>query len=110
MYLISVYFDDKTNRVLQRYIDSIAKVTGNRFMIDHKVPPHMTLSAIEARSVDVLLLAFQSMRLEKAGDIQFVTVGQLLPYVFYAAPVLNAYLLNLSSVVYDAYKVYRIRA
>lgn len=104
MYLISVYFDDKTNRILQRYIDNIAKVTGNRFMTDHKVPPHMTISAIEARSVDVLLPAFQSMSREKTGEIQFATVGQLLPYVFYAAPVLNAYLLNLSRVVYDVYK------
>ena len=43
MYLISVYFDDKTNRILQRYIDRIAEETGNRFMTEHNVPPHVTL-------------------------------------------------------------------
>ena len=61
MYLISVYFDDKTNRILQRYINQIAERTGNAFMTEKNVPPHMTISSIEARSVDVLIPAFESL-------------------------------------------------
>lgn len=33
MYLISCYFDEKTNRILQRYIDQAAAKTGNTFMM-----------------------------------------------------------------------------
>ena len=44
MYLVSVYFDDKANRVLQRYIDQVAERTGNAFMTEKNVPPHMTIS------------------------------------------------------------------
>ena len=93
MYLISVYFDEKTNRILQRYIDQIAAKTGNTFMTDHHVPPHMTISAIEARSVELLRPVFLDLQGNiKQGKIRFVSVGQLLPYVMYATPVLNAYL------------------
>ena len=104
MYLISLYFDEKTNSILQRYIDKISKVTGNTFMTDHEVPPHMTLSAIEARSVEVLMPSFEALkgRLTR-GQIQFVSTGQLHPYVFYITPVLNDYLTELSKTVYDEY-------
>lgn len=105
MYLISVYFDEKTNRILERYISQIAQATGNTFMTANRVPPHMTVSAIEAKSVEAIQPAFESL-LEKlsGGPVQFVSVGQLLPYVFYATPVLNAYLQDLSNQVYEAVK------
>lgn len=105
MYLISVYFDGKTNKILQRYIDKIAEATGNNFMTAHKVPPHLTLSAIEARNVECLIPAFHSLENKlKAGKIDVVTVGQLFPYVMYGGVVMNEYLLELSKAVYEAYK------
>ena len=104
MYLVSVYFDEKTNKILQRYIDKIAAATGNDFMTANHVPPHLTISSIEARNVEVLLEIFESLNGKlKSGEIQFVSVGQLLPYVMYATPVLNEYLLDLSKNVYDAF-------
>lgn len=105
MYLISVYFDEKTNKILKRYIDKIADKTGNAFMKDHHVPPHMTISSVEAKSVDVLRSPFEMLQGKtKKGTVPFVSVGQLLPYVFYAAPVLNDYLQELSSQVYQLIK------
>ena len=105
MYLISVYFDEKTNRILQRYINQIAEKTGNTFMTDNHVPPHMTISSIEARNIDVLLPSFENLEgTLPAGGIQFVTVGHLLPYVMYVAPVMNGYLLQLSKTIFESYK------
>lgn len=105
MYLISIYFDDKTNKILQHYIDMIAKSTGNEFMTAHKVPPHMTISSIEARNVECLVPATNSLRNKlKRGTIDVVTVGQLFPHVMYGGAVMNEYLLNLSNTVYEAYK------
>lgn len=110
MYLISAYFDDNTNRILRRHIEKIARETGNDFMIKNNVPPHLTISAIEARNADVLIPAFEKLckndladdRL-KSREIKFVTVGQLFPYVIYTAPVMNEMLLTLSNGVYDAF-------
>lgn len=105
MYLISVYFDEKTNQTIQRYINKIAEATGNAFMTENKVPPHMTISAIEAKSVEELVPAFEELKSDLTqGEIQFVSVGQLLPYVMYATPVLNEYLQELVGKVHDAYK------
>ena len=93
MYLISVYFDNAATKRIQTLIEQIAAASGNHYMTDKQVPPHLTVSAIEARSVDVLFPAVQQLngRLRQ-GSIQFVTVGQLFPYVLYTMPVLNAYL------------------
>lgn len=105
MYLVSVYFDDNTNKILQKLIEQVAKETGNTFMTDHKVPPHMTIMAIEARNVEVLKPAFMSLKGKiEQGNIQFVSIGQLLPYVMYATPVLNEYLQDLIGKVYEVYK------
>lgn len=39
MYLVSVYFDDKSNKIISDYINKIAQKTGNTFMTDNHVPP-----------------------------------------------------------------------
>ena len=103
MYLISAYFDEKTTKILQNDIDRIARKTGNTFMTQNHVPPHMTISAIEARNVDVLVPAVDALQGRlKCGPVQFVSVGQLLPYVCYTTPVLNRYLQELSVRVNEA--------
>ena len=103
MYLISAYFDQRTTKILQKYIDRIARETGNTFMTQNHVPPHMTISAIEARNVDVLVPAMNALQGQiGCGPVQFVSVGQLLPYVYYATPVLNRYLQELSVRINEA--------
>lgn len=104
MYLISLYFDEKTNRILKRYIERIAQRTGNSFMTDNRVPPHMTISAIEAKSIDELIEPFKDI-CEKlhSSKIMFVSTGQLLPYVFYLTPVMNSYLRDMNQIIYDEY-------
>ena len=104
MYLISIYFDRQTNKILQRYIDKIADRTDNHFMIDNHVPPHMTIASIEARNIDVLKPAFAALNGKLySGSMRIVSVGQLFPYVMYAMPVLNQNLFKLSWEVYNAF-------
>ena len=104
MYLISIYFDKQTNKTLQWYIDKIAEKTGNHFMIENRVPPHMTIAAIEARNVDVLKPEFETLNGKLySGSMKVVSVGQLFPYVMYATPVLNQELFELSKEVYSTF-------
>ena len=51
MYLISVYFDDKSNKIISNYINKIAQKTGNTFMTDNHVPPHLTIMSVEVLSL-----------------------------------------------------------
>lgn len=103
MYLVSIYFDDKTNKQIQRYINQVAEKTGNTFMIDGKVPPHITVSAFETQNETEGIQALENVvkRLE-SGALTWASVGQLLPYVIYTAPVLNEYLHEMSVEIYDA--------
>ncbi|MDE7182907.1 MAG: 2'-5' RNA ligase family protein [Lachnospiraceae bacterium] len=97
MYLISVYFDRTATKRMQTLIEQIAAASGNHYMTEKQVPPHLTLSAIDARSVDILIPAVKQLNGSlRQGTIQFVTVGQLLPYVLYIMPVLNPYLQELA--------------
>lgn len=105
MYLISAYFDETTTKKLQEYINRIYEATGNGFMVENHVPPHMTISAMEARNVDVLVPGFESLEGSLTSqEIQIVSLGQFLPYVFYGAPVLNDYLQQMSQKVFDTFK------
>ena len=102
MYLVSVYFDKKTERHIQSYIDDVATQSGNTFMTNNHVPPHMTISALETlreeEIVEVLSNALSHMRRNK---IEWVTVGTF-PTVIFIQPVLNKYLHDLSSVIYES--------
>lgn len=103
MYLISAYFDDAANRKIERYIFRIAEKTGNTFMTENQVPPHLTVSALEARDTRILLPYIPKLESKiPGGELQFVSVGSFFPYVLYMTPVLNEYLQNLSGIVYDA--------
>lgn len=101
MYLISAYFDEHTNKRIHQYIGKIAEKTGNTFMTENQVPPHMTISSVEARNGELLIPYVE--QLENTlfqGSIQFVSVGMFFPYVMYLAPVLNRYLQKMEEQVY----------
>lgn len=102
MYLISIYFDEKTNRQIQRLVDKVAKVTGNQFMIEGQVPPHITISAFEAREDAVAVCALEKAVTEiRIGEIEWASVGQFFPNVIFLAPVLNEYLHQVAEQVYE---------
>lgn len=97
MYLVSIYFDEKTNRQLQRLIDRVSEKTGNTFMSDNQVPPHITIAAMETRSEDLAIEALEKcVQRLKQGTLKWVTVGAFLPQVVFVQPVLNEYLHELS--------------
>lgn len=103
MYLISAYFDEQTNKQLSHYINQIANKTGNTFMTENRVPPHITISSMETNNEEALLSRFGQLGTKlPQGFLQFVSVGTFFPYVIYVTPVLNAYLQTMAEEVYQA--------
>lgn len=97
MYLVSIYFDEKTNKKFQKFINQVAQKTGNTFMLDGKVPPHITVSAFEALEEKQIIEALGHVATKlKKDTLQWVSVGQFFPYVLYITPVLNEYLHDMS--------------
>lgn len=102
MYLVSVYFDKKTEHRIQSYINDVANRCGNTFMKDHSVPPHITITAVESIHENNLVEAIDCVisNITK-NKIEWVTVGTF-PAVIFIQPVLNGYLYNMSSVIYES--------
>lgn len=102
MYLISIYFDEKTDRKIRSLIQHVAQKTGNHFMEEHHVPPHITVSAIETKREQEVLACLERVAQNlQAEEIQWVSTGAFLPQVMYIEPVLNAYLHQLSEMLFQ---------
>lgn len=105
MYLVSIYFDENTNKTIQRYIDQVAEKSGNTFMLDGNVPPHITISAFETKHPDIVTEKLQEAVQEmQRGMIQWAGVGVFFPYVLYLSPVLSEYLHRLIEKIYESLK------
>lgn len=90
MYLISLYFDKKTEKRIQYLIERVAKVTGNSYLLEHKIPPHLTVGMVS--EVDYL----EQIQL-KSGKVQFVSVGMFKTNTIFLQPILNEYLYQIST-------------
>lgn len=105
MYLISVYFDSKTENTMQSYINYVARATGNTFMLDGKIPPHITLLAFEAKDEQKAVeLLEKNIHKFTSDSLLFASIGAFKRQVLYIEPVLNEYLHNMSLELYDIYK------
>lgn len=97
MYLISIYFDEKTNSILNRLTVHVAEATGNHFMRENQIPSHITVAAVDAEDEKQLIAAMERVSLQfTPGEIQWVSVGTFVPQVLFIEPVLNQYLHDLS--------------
>lgn len=102
MYLISIYFDDKTNKIIKGLIDRVSKVSGNKYMVEAKVPPHITVSAFETDEEEKVIKELdQKLKEIKKGNLQWVSIGSFNSQVIFLSVVLNEYLHNLSQLVYE---------
>ncbi len=123
MYLISAYFDDKTEKRIQKYIDAVAARTGCGFMVDNNIPPHITLAQYAgsapgrgcgAGDGGEVRGSFIAERIEErideliragkigSGSIDVVSFGVFKPRVMFLTPVLNEYLFNISLALNEA--------
>ncbi len=105
MYLVSVYFDEKTDKRIRSLIEQAARASKNTYMIDEKVPPHLTISAFETRQEKMLCIRLEeAVGKIKSGTVTFASVGAFFPHVLYLAPILDEYLHQMSVQVYDSIK------
>jgi 2'-5' RNA ligase len=93
MYLVSIYFDDKTNETIRKYIERVAEKTGNTFMIDGKVPPHITVGAFETKNeIQAKAVLEETLANRKQGKVQLVSVGTFQTSSIFISAVYNEYL------------------
>lgn len=105
MYLISAYFDDATTKKMQNFIDEVAKITGNTFIIDGKIPPHITVLEFDVKNEEEALNIFkENANSFMQGEVLFSSLGVFKKQVLYIETVLNEYLHNMSCKWDELYK------
>lgn len=101
-YAVTLEFDKETTNKIQEIIEEVAKVTGCDYMIQSKIPPHVTVSALISDNEEALLLEMESIaETMKKEDVWFVNIGVFNPLVIYLGPVMNEFLENTCKMVND---------
>lgn len=104
MYLISIYFDKKTEQIMQSHINQVAKASGNSFMLDGNIPPHITVLGFDGKDEEKVLEIFENnIKSIESGQICFASLGVFKGQVIYVQPILNEYLHNLSVKAHEMY-------
>ena len=92
-YAVTLEFDKETENKIQEMIDEVARATGYDYMKQSKIPPHVTVSALEGDNEAALLSEMESIAetLNK-GSVFFANIGIFNPLVIYLGPVMNEFL------------------
>ena len=94
-YAVSLHFSQKVNEIVISTLQAIADETGNRFMIENKIPPHITIGAFHAaREEEAKLLQHveEFAQGQKAGRVQFSQIGNFNGKVLFLKPEKNLFL------------------
>ena len=103
MFLVSAFFDPLTNRTLRNLINGIADVTGNQFMLEFNVPPHLTFLQIQTRTgQEQLKQAVKNLEGKlKAVPLTFASCGDGIPNVVFAKVRMTVELKAQINLIYD---------
>lgn len=102
MYLVSLYFDNKSAMKIQGFINKVSVKSGNNFMTHNNVPPHITIAAFQTDEEDkVIEILDKRIKEINRGMITLASIGIFKSSVIFLAPVLNEYLHNLSVSIYE---------
>ena len=103
-YAVSLHFGREVNEIIYSAMASIADQTGNRFMIENKVPPHITIGAFHAaKSQEAKLLALVESfaKGQCSGSVQFCEAGNFNNKVLFLKPEKNDFLTGLNADLHD---------
>ncbi|MGL5260568.1 MAG: 2'-5' RNA ligase family protein [Lachnospiraceae bacterium] len=95
MYLISLYFDEKTKDHITEYTKSIANYTKEFSLITECVPPHLTVAGYTStynkeETLTKLIYTIDDLVTHlKSFELNIVSIGTLKGSVLYLTPILN---------------------
>jgi len=100
-YAVVLYFDEKIEEKIKSLIRKIANKTGNKYMVDNKIPPHITISLFQYNGkIDTVMEIIENnISLFNRNNIVIASIGIFNPSVLFIAPVINDYLLDLNKKV-----------
>lgn len=105
MYLISLYFDEQTEERIFHMMKSVAAKSGNNYMLNKNIPPHLTIASVEECEENKIIEALDKCIGKWQQDqLDWTAIGSFKPHVLFLMPVLNTYLHELSVSVNEAFE------
>lgn len=103
-YAIVLYFDEKANNSIQKEIDNMSLLTVNTYMIDAKIPPHITVGCFWGDSPDPMVEMIEKLRKKvEPFEVTFSGVGTFPPKVIFAAPIKDDRLERINRLVHEMF-------
>jgi len=94
-YALSLYPDPRSENILLKWMTIAAKSSGNHYVPDILMPPHITIAYFAADDVRSITDWMESSAFQiKQGTLIWPYLGSFPPAVLYAGAVLNEYLLE----------------
>jgi 2'-5' RNA ligase len=92
-YAIGIYFDEDSTNKLSEISNAIANKTGNRFLIDSKFKPHITLAIFQTGNIAPIETALGGyVKKRHKENIIWPSLGAFPPTSLFAAPLFTDYL------------------
>jgi 2'-5' RNA ligase len=99
-YAVSLHFTPDVNEIITTAVKSIAVVTGNSFIIENKIPPHVTIGAFHAAKEDetkLIQMVEEFTKSQKPGIIQFKEIGNFNGKVLFLKPEKDGFLSQINA-------------
>ena len=103
-YAVSLHFSQKVNDIIISTLQAIADTTSNCFMIENKIPPHITIGAFHAareEEAKLLQLVEGFAQGQKAGSVQFSEFGDFNGKVLFLKPEKNLFLSEINNALHN---------
>ncbi|GBU27450.1 hypothetical protein R84B8_00982 [Treponema sp. R8-4-B8] len=95
-YAVVFYFNKTTEEKINSLILKIANETGNRYMVDNNIPPHITISLFKYdETVDTIInIVENNISTFNRNNIKIASIGMFNPNVLFLLPIMNDYLIE----------------
>ena len=94
-YAVSLHFTPDVNKIITSAVNAIAEVTGNSFIIENKIPPHVTIGAFHVAKEDeakLIQMVEEFAKSQKSGIIHFEEIGNFNGKVLFLKPEKDGFL------------------
>lgn len=103
-YAIVLYFDPEASSNLQNAINQLAVLTSNTYLIDVKIPPHITVGCFLGESPEPMVETVETfLKRVEPFEVRFSGVGTFAPKVVFAAPVKDDCLKHINGLVNEKF-------
>lgn len=102
-YAVSLHFTPDVNKIITSAVNAIAEVTGNHFITENKIPPHVTIGAFHATKEDeakLILKVDDFSKGQKADIVRFTEIGNFNSKVLFLKPEKDGFLSQINAEIH----------